>query len=341
MAVLKPTATPGWYIDTQNTDGRKVRKKDGDIIVTDEGLSEATSIEVNKLTQEVNVVLDTSDELTQKAIQQQMAKVQIYQQFKNADLEPPADLAAEVEDWIDAENQRREKEAVERRNREEVLAKEDADSPKWVRNLYPGPYSLRLERQQGEKKKRIELQPRGHRGDMHPLQDEDLNDPILLSNLSIGYIEIISEREAKEAIDKQTHNMQRAHVPLAILRNEHGKPYAPDSIKLEAEFNKQGVVVAYENPDVGKQHENVKWSGAGAGFGGLVRAQDGQPQAQEVVSRFIPAPGIGGNPHIISDGFSDEAKARIADDIARRKATNARPEQQLGLAVTVEPTRRA
>lgn len=273
------------------------------------------------------VALDLLDE------GQRQAKLQAYTALKSAGADVPAELGAEVEEWIAAQQARQAAAQETQAQEQKRIDKENADGPWWVRNAYPAPFSIRLERQ--EKKKRIELKPRGHRGDLFPLQEGDLEDPNLQSNLNTGFIEIVPNGEAKNILSKQTQNLQKAHVPIAILRNEKGEPYNPGSLKLEAEFNSQGVVVAYEDPSIGSQHENIKWGGGGQKTG-LVRAQPGQPapQAQpspQQVATFVPT---GGNPAIISSGFSNDAQARISDDLARRRGTVPQ------LAVSIDPVQR-
>lgn len=266
---------------------------------------------------------------------QRQAKLQAYTSLKSAGVDIPAELASEVEEWIVAQ-QARQKAAQETQTQEQQrIDKENEEGPWWVRNAYNAPFSLRLERQ--DKKKRIELKARGQRGDMFPLQEGDLDDPTLQSNLNTKLIEIIPNGEAKNVLSKQTMNLQREHVPIAILRNEKGEPYKPESLKLEAEWNSQGVVVAYEDPNIGSQHEHIKWGGRNSAGGGLIRAQPGQPNPAFVqpqpqqVAQFVPT---GGNPAIISSGFSD-SQTKIADDLARRRGTVPQ------LAVSVAPVQRS
>lgn len=166
---------------------------------------------------------------------------------------------------------------------------------------------------------------------MFQLQEGDLEDASLVDSVERNIVEIIGDGEAKNILSKQTKNMGRTHSPLAMLRNERGEPYAPDAVKMEVEFNQQGVVVAQMNPNIQGDKAIAKDP-----LGGLVRP------GQERVEQFFPT---GGNPAIISSGFAQQgpnATAKIADDIARRKAAEGlRPEQQLGLSVTVEPPRSA
>lgn len=250
---------------------------------------------------------------------ERQAKLQAYGALKGAGVEIPAELAKEVEGWIAAEKQRQLEETRQQVSQAEIIEKENKAGPWYVRNNYNSPFSLRLERQ--DKKKRIDLKARGERGDMFPLQDGDLDDPILQTNLNTGLIEVIPAGEAKNILGKQTHNLQRTHVPIDILRNEKGEPYAPENIKLEAEFNSQGVVVAYEQPT---QDDKLR---AKSPMAGLTRAQGQVPQQ---VTQFIP----GTNPAIVSSGFQQPDPTRVADDLARRRGTVPQ------LSVVVDPVRR-
>lgn len=276
------------------------------------------------------VALDLMDESLRQA------KLQAYGALKGAGADIPTELAAEVEEWIGAQEARQAAVQETQAQEQERIDEENAKGPWWVRNAYPAPFSIRLERH--DKKKRIELKARGQRGDLFPLNEGDIDDPTLQQNLTTGLIEIIPDGEAKNIVSKQTMNLQREHVPIAILRNEKGEPYKPESLKLEAEFNSQGVIVAYQDPNIGEQHQNIKWTGRNSANGGLLRAQPGQPAPQfqqpqpQQVTQFVPT---GGNPAIISSGFQGaDAQARIADDLARRRGTVPQ------LAVSVGPTQR-
>lgn len=180
----------------------------------------------------------------------------------------------------------------------------------YVRNQTNCDVGLRLERQSDRSKKRVDLKPRGQRGDLQKLQEGDLDDTTLLDNVYLNVVEIITAAEAKEVVSKQSTNQQQAvHPAMASLRNELGQAYEQDQIKVDAEFNSQGVTVAHLNPqgggagalpDLGKR--GIDWTAARQGT-------QGQPNNV----------GPGGNPAIISDGFARNDTAAQADAIARRK----------------------
>lgn len=276
--------------------------------------------------------------------EQKQAKLNAYVTLKSAGVPIPSELAIEVEAIVAAsqkiEEDKRQAQEAAITTEQKAIDAANEKGPKWIRNGYNTETNVRLDRQDKSKgQRRIELKPRGQRGDMFQIKEEDLQDPTLMDSIERGIVHVIGDGDAKTILSKQTHNMNRTHTPLALLRNEQGEPYAPGAIKVEAEFNSQGVVVAQLDPSIGAQQENMNWkTGQKSGQGGLIRT--GQTGT---VEQFIPTP-PGGNAAIISSGFAGadkEAKARISDDIARRKKVQGRPEDVLGgLAVTVEPTRR-
>lgn len=268
---------------------------------------------------------------------EKQAKLEAYAVLKNAGISPPDELTTEVEVWIKEEQDRRAVYEAEMANKRTEVEKVNSEGPWYVINRYNGPYSLRLERQ--DKKKRIELKPLGQRGDMHPLLDEDLKDPILVQNLEIGLIGLIPAGEAQLRSNQQVTNIRQPHTPLAILRNEKGEAYQQGSFKVEAEYNSQGVTVAYIDPEIAQGKKQMPKN---TPMGDVVRPVNGQNpyQQQAQVSHFVPT---GGNPAIISSGFpSSNQAAMIADDIARRKGGEGikagLPE---GITVTVDPVRKS
>lgn len=218
-----------------------------------------------------------------------------------------------------AEEQRRSSESVDdgsqysselpevHHTKEEPTSGETVVPVFYVRNQTNCDVGLRLERQSDRSKKRVDLKPRGQRGDLQKLQEGDLDDTTLLDNVYLNVVEIITAAEAKEVISKQSTNQQQAvHPAMAALRNELGEAYDPGALHVEAEFNSQGVTVAHLTPQGG---------GAGAlpdkGRGGIDwQAARSGPQNNV---------GPGGNPAIISDGFARNDTAAQADAVARRK----------------------
>lgn len=174
----------------------------------------------------------------------------------------------------------------------------------YARNLRAMEAAIRLDRQHDKGQKRLEFKPRGERGDIVALKTEDLEDPTLLANVGV-IIEIITAAEAREIISKQSTNQQAAvHPVMALLRNELDQPYAEGAVKVEPEYNSQGIVVANLKPQGGGAGELAS-SGRGIDWAAVRSGDTGQT-----------APG--GNPAIISDGFARPDIA--ADAVARSKS---------------------
>jgi hypothetical protein len=257
-----------------------------------------------------------------------------YQALKAAGIPVPAEVEGPVNQWIEEETARREAIEAQRREREEAMAAVNAAGPWYVRNLTNVPFSVRLDRQ--TESRRIELKARGNPGDMHPLQDDDRKDPVLLRNINIGAVEIVPAGEANEIMGKQTFNMgPRQHTPSAILRNAKGEAYADGAIKTEIEWGQKGITVATLDPAQMQgqiSDTDVKRSG-----GGVQRVHPGQPQ---VVSEFIPT---GGNPATVTGvpqgqlAGTSNTQAKIADDLARRRGLSGPAAGLGGLTVTVAP----
>lgn len=261
--------------------------------------------------------------------EQWAALLQTYSTLKAAGLPIPSEVAEPVDTWL-AQQQAIEDRATKAQQAHAAeIAKEDEEGPKWIRNLYTSLFSIRLQRQnQKDGIRRIELKPRGVRGDMFPLEPGDENDHILRQNL--GRVEIIGDGTAKRIAEGQTTNIQKTNTTLAMITNEVGEPIK--KLTVETEYNQQGVVVGYIDPNAKPK----------APLGGIVRPNqlpDGQLPSPEQVQQFIPT---GGNPAIVSQGpLTDNAQAAIADKLARIKGLQGRPEEVLGLTVSVEPTRQS
>lgn len=253
--------------------------------------------------------------------------VETYVSLKDLGFPIPSDLAKPVEEWIEKQVKQEEAILVAGDQEAKAIAKADEKGPKWVRNLYNSPFSLRLQRQ--DKKQRIELKPRGVRGDMHPLEPGDENDHVLISNL--GFVEVIGDGTAKKVAEGQTHNIQKTNSTLALITNELGEPI--NKLTVETEYNQQGVVVGYVDPNLHAKLEQGEFGKSKSALGDLVRQQP------EQVSHFVPT---GGNPAIVSQGpLTDNARAAVSDKLARLKGVQGRPEEVLGLTVSVEPTRQS
>jgi hypothetical protein len=110
-------------------------------------------------------------------------------------------------------------------------------SQKFMRNVRHVPVSLRL-----SSGRRIDLRPRGQRGDCVPVNAEEMNDEIFLGNLDVLF-EVIPASEAKDVISKQTTNQRRLHPALSGIRNERGEEYTR-GVVMQSSEEAQGTYVA-------------------------------------------------------------------------------------------------
>ncbi len=287
------------------------------------------------------VIAPAAPELTPE---QRQAKLNVYHSYKQGGLKIPAELATEVEGWIAEARTKQEAEdkaiQAQAEQRAEQLDAANANGPWYIRNGTFNPFNLRLDRQ--TEKRRLELKPRGTPGDLHPIKEEDLQDPVLRRNVNLGLVELIPAGEASLIIEKQTTNIgTRVHAPLSILRNELGQPYEQGAVKVEAEFNSQGVTVATLDPAQMQGHiEDKRVQVMRQQPGQPVPQQQGPQPATSVVSGFVPT---GGNPAIISQGGfqADAARAKAADDLARRRGVQGPAAGLPGdVTVTVAPVQR-
>ena len=229
----------------------------------------------------------------------------------------PVETPSEKEDAKEALQR-----AIDREKAKKVGVEASKAEDTWyVRNLRHVEVGFRLERQSGPGKRRTELKPRGQRGDLKKLEPGDLTDTSLQTQVSYGVVEIINGVEAKRVIENQATNQQQAvHPAMAMLRNELGQPYEDGAVKVDPEFNSQGVVVAHLKPQ-----------GGGAGeIPGLGRAGIDWNAARNGPAQAAP----GGNPAIISDGFARPDVAAQQDAVARQKGLEG-PAAGLGGGVQV------
>lgn len=124
--------------------------------------------------------------------------------------------------------------------------KTDADTPKprrsaplkrYVRNLTHVQVSFRIGDSSG---RRIELKPRGMRGDIAAIDRTELDQ---LNDVDVLY-EIITEPEMKEVTAKQVINQQTYHPALSMMKNSKGESYTK-GVVIASEQEAQGIVVAH------------------------------------------------------------------------------------------------
>ncbi len=121
---------------------------------------------------------------------------------------------------------------------------------KYIRNVRAVPIGMRL-----GSGRRIDLQPRGMRGDCVPVNEEEMSDEIFLANLDLLF-EVITQSEAKDVISKQTTNQQTVHPALSAMRNELGEEYTKGVVveqsdedqPVVAAVNERGMITRFRAP---------------------------------------------------------------------------------------------
>lgn len=117
----------------------------------------------------------------------------------------------------------------------------DKPGVKYVRNIRG--IQCRFTLQDG-KGRRIELAPRGQRGDIDIVNKEDQEDPIYIMNLDLLFEEI-TPTQAKEIISNQQTNSKRdSHPIFDQLTNAQGKKYEQSHATIEQSIEAQAITVA-------------------------------------------------------------------------------------------------
>lgn len=117
-------------------------------------------------------------------------------------------------------------------------AKRKTTGQQFIRNVRHVQVSLRL-----GTGRRIELKPRGQRGDTVPVNKDEMVDEIFLGNVGILF-EVIPQAEATKIIEKQTTNQQSLHPALAQMRNALGEEYKRAVVVEEHTTESRPVVAA-------------------------------------------------------------------------------------------------
>lgn len=250
---------------------------------------------------------DQARTLRDNVVAQQRAKLETYAALKEQGLPIPEDLRREVEATLPAQ-----------------------ENPQlYVRNTSYTMFRFKLARHTPQQRG-VVLQARGTRGDLAPVTDEDLKDPILTSNLNSRYLELLTHEEAQEVVSKQTTNQQAVHPAMAALRNELGKPYEAGAVSMGPSPDEQAITVAHlddgqigfdrggianrvrgEMPGtpeyvVGAEPQHRPANEDPAFLSDLRARQRGHNPAGELKVSVDPPVKTGGNPKIISDGFNPE-----------------------------------
>lgn len=125
------------------------------------------------------------------------------------------------------------------------------EAQQFIRNIRQVPVGMRL-----GTGRRIDLRPRGQRGDTVPLKPEEELDEIFIANIGLLF-EVISAEESKKIIAKQVTNQQSVHPALATIRNEYGKEYTNGVVMVEetseerptiATVDERGMITRFKAP---------------------------------------------------------------------------------------------
>lgn len=140
------------------------------------------------------------------------------------------------------------KPANKRTTSKKAPAKKKAAAPKkpaipaYIRNIRYTPVSCRVSNE-----RRIELKPRGMRGDMAKISKQEFEDHRVQANLGLIF-EPLTKAQAEKIWDDQLTNQQAHHPALNSLRNDKGEEFDnKDVVVKEETFEDQGVVVAELN----------------------------------------------------------------------------------------------
>ena len=105
--------------------------------------------------------------------------------------------------------------------------------------------------------RKIELKPRGQRGDMESVTADEFKDQKVQDNIGLIY-EPLSEESAKEVMEKQNTNRQEPHAPFAAITNERGEQYHQAEVPVEKSFEQQGEVVAKVESQPSLKNQEVR-----------------------------------------------------------------------------------
>ena len=188
--------------------------------------------------------------------------------------------------------------------------------------------------------RKIELKPRGQRGDMESVTAEEFKDQKVQDNIGLVY-EPLSEESAKEVMDKQNTNRQEPHAPFAAITNERGEQYQQAEVPVEKSFEQQGEVVAKVESQPSLKNQEVRES--------IVREpsidhesmtelieKHGIERANEIVQAVQQQPNMG--PEQVQVPGSVETEAHFADKQAKEDPAAMLNELRANSEIT-EPTK--
>lgn len=105
--------------------------------------------------------------------------------------------------------------------------------------------------------RKIELKPRGQRGDMESVTADEFKDQKVQDNIGLVY-EPLTEESARKVMDKQNTNRQEPHAPFAAITNERGEQYHQANVPVEKAFEEQGEVVGKIENQPGLKNQEAR-----------------------------------------------------------------------------------
>lgn len=190
---------------------------------------------------------------------------------------------------------------------------------------------------------RIDLRPRGERGDMRLVTQEMIDDPVYQFNKGLIFEEVPID-QGQEIIRKQAINQQSGPGTFDLLTNEYGKKYKQTRASVTLPFEQQGQVVASIDPGydgkntTGNVEINRREVQPADFFGG---DQMGPQQVQ------VPGSTPVFNPDVYPEGLTEEQQTVFAETPREQRQglyefwlRQAREAEQYrsNLNVSVEPT---
>lgn len=241
------------------------------------------------------------------------------------------------------------KETPKAASKRSTTAPSSSQSLHYIRNLHHGAGGARFDLSLNDI--RIDLRPRGERGDMRLVTQEMIDDPMYQHNKGIIFEEI-SIDDGQEIIRKQQINQQSGPDTFDLLTNEYGQKYKQVRATVTAPFEQQGTVVANIAPGADGKNTtgNVDISRAvtPADFFGNGQAQGSQALGPQQVE--VPGSTPVFNPDVVPPGLSvEQAQVFIETDRDQRqqlvefwvRQTQEAEAYRDQLNVTVEPTEEA
>jgi hypothetical protein len=197
------------------------------------------------------------------------------------------------------------KTASKKKKAKKPAAQSNSASTHYIRNLHSGAGGARIDLQTTDT--RIQLEPRGRRGDMRLVTEEIANDPMYQHNLGVIFEEVPIE-VGREIIAKQQTNQQQEPSTMDLLRNSKGEKYIQTRANVEIPFEQQGVTVAQVS-----QGQDGRYTEGNVNINRSVQPTDHfsgqQPQVQQALGpQQVAVPGSQPvfDPDVVPAGLSVE-----------------------------------